>query len=56
MTRMLNVIGAVTLAAAGAAACGSELDVEQIPVGSEVALTRDDGGVVQGTLIPPARP
>ena len=35
-----------------AVACGREtkVDVEQVPVGSEVAVTRQDGGVVQGTL------
>lgn len=28
----------------------SGVDVEQVPVGAEVAVTRQDGGVVQGTL------
>jgi len=35
-----------------AAACGgaTALDVEKVPIGAEVAVTKDDGGVVQGTL------
>jgi hypothetical protein len=35
-----------------AAACGraSAVDVEKVPIGSEVAVTKEDGGVVQGTL------
>jgi len=43
-----------TVAIAGAvmvAACGSHaMTVEDVPLGSEVAITRDDGGVVEGTL------
>lgn len=35
-----------------AAACGqpSAVDVEKVPIGAEVAVTKEDGGVVQGTL------
>jgi hypothetical protein len=35
-----------------AAACsrGAAVDVEKVPVGSEVAVTKEDGGVVQGKL------
>jgi len=33
-----------------AAACSRQPDVEKLPVGSEVQVTRQDGGVVQGTL------
>jgi hypothetical protein len=32
------------------AGCTSKVDVEKVPVGTEVAVTRQDGGVVQGTL------
>jgi hypothetical protein len=44
-------LGVLALSAL-AVACGREtkVDVEQVPVGSEVAVTRQDGGVVQGTL------
>ena len=32
------------------AACGRNVDLEKVPVGSEVTLTRQDGGVVKGPL------
>lgn len=50
MNRIVNAVSVVVITAAATAACGRELDLEQVPVGSEVALTREDGGVVQGTL------
>src|SRR5688572_28470955 len=42
-----------------AAACsrgGPSVDVEKVPVGSEVAVTKEDGGVVQGKLAEKAEP
>jgi len=48
-TLRLSVIALLLFAAAcdnGAAA----VDVEQVPIGAEVAVTKADGGVVQGTL------
>ena len=34
-----------------AVACGADqVKIDDVPVGTEVAVTRDDGGVVQGTL------
>jgi hypothetical protein len=30
--------------------CARRVDIEKVPVGSSVQLTRDDGGVVEGTL------
>jgi hypothetical protein len=45
LTRFIAIAAAVA-----ATACGAELDVEEVPLGSEVALTRQDGGVVQGRL------
>lgn len=44
---------AVTLALGASVACGSSdpaLQIEAVPVGAEVAVVREDGGVVQGTL------
>jgi len=38
---------ALTIAAAG---CTKKVDLEKVPVGTEVQVTRQDGGVVQGTL------
>ena len=32
------------------AGCAKQPDVEKVPVGTEVQVTREDGGVVQGTL------
>jgi len=32
------------------AGCNRHVDIEKVPVGSNVQLTRDDGGVVEGTL------
>ena len=47
MTTMLPIALTLVLAAAG---CFGEVDVEKVPVGAEVQVTRQDGGVVQGTL------
>jgi len=38
---------ALMLASTG---CSDRVDLEQVPVGTEVQVTRQDGGVVQGTL------
>lgn len=40
----------VALAVAAAVACSAQADVEKVPVGSDVQLTRQDGGVVEGKL------
>jgi hypothetical protein len=40
----------VVAAALAGAGCGSEPEVEKVAVGSDVQLTRQDGGVVQGKL------
>ncbi|MFO7691840.1 MAG: hypothetical protein R6V57_02025 [Vicinamibacterales bacterium] len=40
---------ALTLIFAGAG-CADRVDLEKVPVGTEVQVTRQDGGVVQGTL------
>jgi len=45
---VLYVFTAVAIA--GAVACTAKADVEKVPVGSDVQLTRQDGGVVQGKL------
>lgn len=34
----------------GAAACSSRANVDRVPIGSEVQITRHDGGVITGTL------
>ena len=40
---------ALTIVLAGAG-CSEQVDLEKVPVGTEVQVTRQDGGVVQGTL------
>ncbi|MDO8836446.1 MAG: hypothetical protein Q7V01_12670 [Vicinamibacterales bacterium] len=45
----LVVALAVALMIAGAG-CSRQVDVEKVPVGTEVELVRQDGGVVRGTL------
>jgi len=47
MKTMLPI--ALTLMLAGAG-CSDRVDLEKVPVGTEVQVTRQDGGVVQGTL------
>jgi hypothetical protein len=44
---MMSVAIVVALAAAG---CSAQADVEKVAVGSDVQLTRKDGGVVEGKL------
>jgi hypothetical protein len=34
----------------GAAGCDRQTDIDEVPVGSEVQVTRDDGGLVEGRL------
>ena len=48
MAKRLVALTAV-LALAGAA-CSRGTDLEKVPVGSDVQLTREDGGVVEGKL------
>ncbi len=48
MTNRMRTV-AVALAVLGVS-CSREADVEKVPVGSEVQLTREDGGVVEGKL------
>ena len=50
MTNNLLLRTVVALAAAGAVACSAQADVEKVPVGTEVQVTKQDGGVVQGTM------
>ncbi|MDO8794103.1 MAG: hypothetical protein Q7J25_05735 [Vicinamibacterales bacterium] len=47
MKRLSTLALASVIAAAG---CGSSVDVEKVPVGAEVEVIRQDGGVVRGTL------
>jgi hypothetical protein len=49
MTKTLPVL-ALAFMIAGAAACTTRADIEKVPIGTEVDLTRQDGGVVRGTL------
>jgi hypothetical protein len=42
------VVAVLTLSVT--AACSDRVDVEDVPVGTEVQVTRQDGGVVEGTL------
>lgn len=46
-SRMAAAVLAAVVIAAG---CNRHVDIEKVPVGSNVQLTRDDGGVVEGTL------
>ncbi|RPI49453.1 MAG: hypothetical protein EHM55_23710, partial [Acidobacteria bacterium] len=46
--KMLPTLTLVLLA--GTAACTGRPDVEKVPVGSDVELTRQDGGVIRGKL------
>jgi len=53
MFRYSHALTFVTVIALGSSlACAGEdkVDIETVPVGAEVALTRQDGGVVQGAL------
>jgi hypothetical protein len=49
MKNILSVF-ALALMIAGAG-CANRVDLEKVPVGTEVEVTRRDGGVVRGTLI-----
>lgn len=40
----------VILLLIGSAGCSSRVDVEKVPIGTSVEVTRQDGGVVRGTL------
>ncbi len=48
MMRLLPTV-ALVLVMAGAG-CSNRVDLEKVPIGTEVQVTRRDGGVVQGTL------
>jgi hypothetical protein len=48
MKNILSALALVLLAAS--AACRSQPDVDKVPVGSDVELTREDGGVISGKL------
>jgi hypothetical protein len=48
--RSRTITGAVAALLLFTAGCAKKADVEQVPVGSDVQLTRQDGGVVEGTL------
>ncbi len=48
MMKTLSLVAlAIIFAGAG---CSRQVDVEKVPVGTDIQLTRQDGGVVQGTL------
>ena len=47
---MMKMMLPITLTLALAAGCSDRVDLEKVPVGTEVQVTRQDGGVVQGTL------
>ena len=46
---LFRVLTALAVAAT-TVACTAKADVEKVPVGTDVQLTKQDGGVVQGTL------
>ena len=50
MTTNLRFVTVAAFFLAAACSRGPSVDVEKVPVGSEVAVTREDGGVVQGKL------
>ncbi len=51
MTRsMVRVLPLAMLLGGFVAACGSRVDVEKVPIGTPVEVTRQDGGVVTGKL------
>lgn len=50
MARVGYSLAAFLLVSAGTG-CARQVDVEQIPIGTEVEITREDGGVVRGTLM-----
>jgi hypothetical protein len=49
MRRALTTVAIAGLALAGA--CGRKPDIDEVPVGSQVQLTREDGALVEGRLI-----
>lgn len=50
MTRAHRSLAVVLLWTGAAAACTSRVNLETMPLGSPVEVTREDGGVVRGTL------
>ena len=50
MSTRVRIVTAAALCLAAACSKGPSVDVEKVPMGSEVAVTREDGGVVQGKL------
>ena len=50
MTWNLRLAAVALVSVSVAAGCGGGVDLESIPLGTEVAVTREDGGVVRGTL------
>jgi hypothetical protein len=49
MRSLVAVALALTIAGAGAG-CTKRVDLEKVPVGTDIQVTRQDGGVVSGTL------
>ena len=48
---MMNVLRTLALALIVAGvACAGRVDIEKVPIGTDVEVTRQDGGVVRGTL------
>jgi hypothetical protein len=50
MPYFLRLIALVVLTAAAACGTNAAVDVETVPLGAEVLVTKEDGGVVRGTL------
>src|SRR6188508_1807203 len=49
---MMNRLSTLVLASVlGAAGCAAQADIENVPVGSDVEIVREDGGVVRGKLL-----
>jgi hypothetical protein len=49
MSRFIRSVVTVALVGLGVG-CGRGVDIEQVPIGAAVEITREDGGVVRGTL------
>jgi hypothetical protein len=49
MASRIRVLAMACVVAAGAG-CASRVDIEKVPIGTRVDVTRQDGGVVRGTL------
>src|SRR5262245_40689079 len=50
MTGRIGRLAGAAVLAAGLAACNRTPDVDKVPMGTEVQITRDDGALVEGKL------